>query len=157
MKKGQPAHQLSYTGARALLCAVIEQAVHDFKALAAAGRIVNGKVTPGNGQRVVGYRTDVEVQALLDFFSGDVMDEWIHFAGIRINPTLIREKLGIQKRSSTSTVRTIQHRPKILPLPAGLPSVASERRMGDGRGEGESFGRECRAVRGAGYDYCKNF
>jgi hypothetical protein len=95
MKKGQPAHQISYTGARALLCSVIEQAVHDFKALAAAGRIVNGKVTPGNGQRVVGYRTDTEVQALLDFFTGDVMDEWIRFAGIRINPTLIREKLGI--------------------------------------------------------------
>src|SRR5580693_5055258 len=94
MKKGQSGN-LNYTGARALLCAVIEQAVTDFKELVAAGRIVNGTVMPAGRRPVRDYRTDAAVQALLDFFTGGVMDEWIFLAGIRINPNLIREKLGI--------------------------------------------------------------
>jgi hypothetical protein len=95
-----PPYELNNSGARALLCAVIEQAVTDFKTLTAAGRIVNGKVMPVNRARVLNYRTDAEVQSLVDFFTSGVMDEWIFLAGIRINPNLIREKLGIPKETS---------------------------------------------------------
>lgn len=96
-----PRYELNDSGARALLCAVIEQAVTDFKALAAAGRIVNGKVMPVNQDRILNYRTDAEVQALLNFFTSGVMDEWILITGIRINPNLIREKLGIPNETSS--------------------------------------------------------
>jgi hypothetical protein len=93
MQKGQSTNQLNNTGARALLIAVIEQVVNDFKELAAAGRIVNGTVTPGKAIR--GYETEADIQALLDFFHSDVMDEWIFLARVKINPNFIREKLGL--------------------------------------------------------------
>jgi hypothetical protein len=96
----KPVYPLNNSGARAVICGIVEQAVTDFKVLAAAGRIVNGAVIPGNGRRVIGYRTDAEIQSLLDFFTSGVMDEWIFFTGIRINPNLIREKLGIPRRTS---------------------------------------------------------
>jgi hypothetical protein len=94
MRKGEPKARLTNDSARALLIGVIEQAVNDFKELAAAGRIVNGTVKPG--QAVRGYNRDAEVQALLDFFNSDVIDQWIFLARIRLNPNLIREKLGLK-------------------------------------------------------------
>lgn len=97
MKKNQSTNRLDYTGARALLIAVIEQAVIDFKELAAAGRIVNGTVKPGKSVR--GYGADADIQALVDFFNSDVMDEWIYLARIKINPNLIREKLGLPRQN----------------------------------------------------------
>ncbi|HEX3625121.1 MAG TPA: hypothetical protein VH280_06835 [Verrucomicrobiae bacterium] len=93
MKKGQSGNRLNNTGTRALLIAVIEQAVNDFKELAAAGRIVNGTVKPGKSCR--GYETDADVQSLVNFFNSNVMDEWIFLARIKINPNFIREKLGL--------------------------------------------------------------
>ena len=96
MKKGQSSNRLNYTDARSLLIAVIEQAVVDFKDLAAAGRIVNGTVMPTDKPHIRGYWNDVEVQALVDFFTSSVIDEWVYLARIRINPNLIREKLGLK-------------------------------------------------------------
>lgn len=96
MKKGESGNRLDYTDARSLLIAVIERAVLDFKELAAAGRIVNGAVMPTRRVQICGYRTDAEVQALVDFFKSKVVDEWVELARIRINPDLIREKLGLK-------------------------------------------------------------
>lgn len=96
MKKGESANRLNFSGARGLIIAVIEQAVLDFKELVAAGCIVEGKVMPGTGKSVRGYRNDADIQALVDFFNSSVIDEWIFIARIRINPNLIREKLGLQ-------------------------------------------------------------
>ncbi|HEV2331248.1 MAG TPA: hypothetical protein VGY56_20900 [Verrucomicrobiae bacterium] len=98
MQTGHSANRLNYTGARALLIAVIEQAVNDFKELAAAGRIVNGTVMPGTGIR--DYKTDADIQALVDFFNSDVIDEWIFLGRIQINPNFIREKLGLQRQKN---------------------------------------------------------
>ena len=96
MKKGESGNRLNYTDARALLIAVIEQAVNDYKDLAAAGRIVNGTVMPTERSEICGYRTDADVQALVDFFTSRVIDEWVEAGRIRINPNLIREKLGLK-------------------------------------------------------------
>ncbi|MGH7941194.1 MAG: hypothetical protein ACREE6_04725 [Limisphaerales bacterium] len=96
MKKGESANRINHTGARSLLVAVIEQAVTDFKELAAAGRIANGIVMPAGRSNICGYRTDAEVRALVDFFNSQVIDEWIYLTRIRINPNLIREKLGLK-------------------------------------------------------------
>lgn len=94
MRIEEPKTRLANDSARALLIAVIEQAVNDFKDLAAAGRIVNGSVRPGRA--VSGYPGDAEVLALLDFFNSEVIDQWIFLARIRINPNLIREKFGLK-------------------------------------------------------------
>jgi hypothetical protein len=126
MKKRNPtlSYELSNSGARALLCAVIEQAVTDFKTLAAAGRIVNGRVMPVNQERILGYRTDAEVQSLVDFFASGVMDEWIFFTGIRINPNLIREKLGITNRNRAPDSE-VPGRENVVAMDTGLPTADS--------------------------------
>jgi hypothetical protein len=115
-------YELNNSGARALLCAVIEQAVTDFKTLAAAGRIVNGRVMSIKQERILGYRTDAEVQSLVDFFASGVMDEWILFTGIRINPNLIREKLGITNRNRASETE-VPGRAKVVTIERGLPAA----------------------------------
>jgi hypothetical protein len=124
MKKRIPtlSYELNNSGARALLCAVIEQAVTDFKTLVAAGRIVNGRVTPVRQERILGYRTDAEVQSLVDFFNSGVMDEWILFTGIRINPNLIREKLGITNRTCAFETED-PGRAKAVTMERGLPTA----------------------------------
>lgn len=98
MSKGTSGNGLNSEGVRALLMAAIEQAVTDFKELAAAGRIVGDRVAAGNGHGPRGYRNDAETRALVDFFNSPVMDEWIFQAQIPINPDFIREKLGLERR-----------------------------------------------------------
>lgn len=97
-------HPLKVTdaGARRLICGMIEQAVLDFKGLVETGRIVNGVVLPCARTRRydTDYRTPAEVKDLLDFFTKGALDEWLLVGGIRINPNLIREKLGITPRPS---------------------------------------------------------
>ncbi|HEV2455537.1 MAG TPA: hypothetical protein VGY98_14830 [Verrucomicrobiae bacterium] len=99
MKKGESGNRLDYAGARALLIAILEQAVTDFKDLVAAGRIVDGKVMPATGPAIRDYARNSDVQALVDFFNSSVMDEWIYQGRIRINPNLIREKLGLKPQN----------------------------------------------------------
>ena len=97
-------HPLKITdaGARRLICGIIELAVVDYQGLVATGRIVNGAALPCTRERSYSshYRTNSEVQNLVDFFTKGALDEWLFIAGIRINPNLIREKLGIIPRPS---------------------------------------------------------
>lgn len=89
-------YKLNDNGARLLICAVVEQAVSDFKLLSKRGRIVSGKIIrKGNGG---GFVRDAENQAIqtLHFFSkAGPLDEWLAVAGIEVNPNLVRKKLGI--------------------------------------------------------------
>lgn len=95
-------HPLKITsvGAHRLICAVIEQAVDDYKGLLDTGRIVNSMVVRCRRKRrfSADYRNDSEVKELLDFLTKGALDEWLFIAGIPINPNLIREKLGITPR-----------------------------------------------------------
>ncbi|HTV41582.1 MAG TPA: hypothetical protein VMF08_13455 [Candidatus Sulfotelmatobacter sp.] len=106
-------HPLKITdaGARRLICAIVEQAVVDFKGLVAMGCIVNGVALPCARTRRYDsdYRTEAEVKDLLDFFTKGALDEWLFVAGIRINPNLIREKLGISPQPSI-----VEGRPSVV-------------------------------------------
>ena len=100
-------HPLKITdgGARRLICAIIEQAVVDYKGLVATGRIVDGAAAPcARNRRYSGvYGTGSEVGEILDFFTKGVMDEWLFIMAIPINPNLIREKLGIKNEKQIFT------------------------------------------------------
>lgn len=92
-----PGQKLNDDGARRFICAVVEQAVEDFKILVRRGRIVNGQAMPSERQTIAaGYEYQDHVKRLLHFFQpGGPMDMWLGAAGIQINPNLIRERLGI--------------------------------------------------------------
>ncbi len=91
-------YELHDDGAKRLVCAVVEQAVADFKLLVRHGRIVNGKAMPSKRRKIFGgYEYQDHVKQLLHFFApGGPMDTWFLIAGIKINPNLVRQKLGIE-------------------------------------------------------------
>lgn len=97
-------------GARRLGAAVIEQAIHDHRALSAKGYIVGGKVLlqqpdqmrpeferQMRKQKVRGnHVTRKACFELLEFFQpGGTMERWISLAKLDIDPDMIRSRLGI--------------------------------------------------------------
>ena len=88
-------------GALRLVCAMVESAVDEYKALCHAGAIVDGRLEPtfvrGNGEllrEVVDYKFAPQVRELLHFFDGSPLDEWFDHANLNhINADAVRRKL----------------------------------------------------------------
>lgn len=81
--------------------AIIEQAVHDVKALQDAGLIVDGKVVPcwpvrrGKAAKMCGYSKPYEVKELLLWFRNGSADELLSLLGAPINAEAMCQRLHI--------------------------------------------------------------
>jgi hypothetical protein len=88
------------TGSRALGLAVMEEAVHDLRALKQAGVIGrDGTIDVGRLGKwgVCGYKTEEKVSALLEWFFGGGANEWFGLLGMRIDEDDVLSRVGIEK------------------------------------------------------------
>ncbi len=82
-----------------LLCAILEQAVHDYKGLAAAGFVEQGRLTPKAdtlvGKKMALGMTRLEIEELVRFLQSESFDRLCR-EGLRValDPQAVRERLG---------------------------------------------------------------
>ncbi len=94
-------------GLRALGCAVIHQAVEDYRTWERAGVIQSGqfcedgwtrylitRMRSGHHKLAVGYTCRQQITRLLNFFRRD-LDEVMEEYGITMNPSAVRDRLGM--------------------------------------------------------------
>ena len=92
-------------GIKLLICAVIEQAIVDYRILVKRKKIINGKLAPGLanggwrkpefGGRGASRYDPASIKALITFFEPDgLMDDWLIASGIPIDGDRIRASLS---------------------------------------------------------------
>jgi hypothetical protein len=93
-------------GPRLLISYVIKQAVEDYQMMTARGFVSRGQIVPGAMRRFIMckpwrrqhagrfFQTEQDVWQLIEFLKHDV-DVLIDVAGLRVNPKVMRETLGL--------------------------------------------------------------